>query len=105
MIFQISITSQDETTCFPCRHDQTVLEAAEENEIDLIHSCGIGMCGECAYRISDGKYLLGDGNIAGETFSENGLILTCVTYPRSDLKLVPAEEGSIEVYQPRRSGT
>ena len=88
---------------FTCRHNQTVLDAAEEANVELPISCGIGMCTECAAFLNEGDVELGEGSVCADECLERGYTLLCVTYPRSDLKLrADLDDNAEVVWQPQQ---
>ncbi len=46
---------------FPCPEDQTILEAAMDNDLDLPHSCMSGSCLTCPGLIKSGSVDQSDG--------------------------------------------
>jgi ferredoxin len=80
---------------FPCRSDQTVLAAAEDAGVDLPSSCCSGVCTACAARITEGQVHQPDAMGVKEELQEQGFALLCVSYPRSDLKLVAGQEDAL----------
>ena len=67
---------------FSCNSNKTILDAALEKKLELNFNCKTGKCHNCSATISSG--IVKDNN--GQTIDE-GQILTCCTYPQSDLKL------------------
>ena len=90
--FNIYVQSGSDHYNFPCRIDQTVLDAAEEAGVTFDSSCGVGMCTSCAARLVDGNVRLGEGHVSGDACLEEGLLLVCVAYPRSDLRIIKDPE-------------
>jgi len=87
---------------FTCRHNQTVLDAAEEANVKLPNSCGIGMCTECAALLNEGNVELGAGSVCADECLRKGFTLLCVTYPRSDLKLRADQDDCADfIWQPK----
>ncbi len=78
---EITILVDDEETTFKMKSDETILDAALENDLDVPYSCQGGICSSCIARIKEGKaemrknQILTDGEIA------EGLILTCQAQP------------------------
>ena len=100
--FNISVQSGSDHYNFPCRIDQTVLDAAEEASVTFDISCGVGMCTSCAVRLVEGNVRLGEGHVSGDECLEEGLLLVCVAYPRSDLRLIKdPEQIETNIFSPK----
>lgn len=80
---------------FPCRTDQTVLAAAEAAGVALPSSCCSGVCTTCAARILEGKVEQPDAMGVKAELQEDGFALLCVSYPRSDLRLLAGQEDAL----------
>ncbi len=66
------------------RGDKTILQAAMAKNIILPYSCRSGMCSSCKANCISGDIKMVDGHLLSDAEVENGYILTCVSFPRSE---------------------
>ncbi len=80
---EITLRVDDETTRFEMSNEQTILEAALDNDLDVPYSCQGGICSSCLARITEGEATMRQNNILTESEVAEGLILTCQAQPKT----------------------
>ena len=87
-MFSVVVEGLD--TVVPASADRSVLDACLTNGLALPYNCRSGECGECAARLVSGEIheLAGaDPATYTDAMRQGCLILTCLSYPRSDLRI------------------
>ena len=78
---KISILVDSEETTFEMSQQQTLLEAALKQGLDVPYSCQGGICSSCICRITEGAAEMKKNQILNDAEVAEGLTLACQAYP------------------------
>jgi ferredoxin len=90
--YTVEIHHQGTTHTIEVPEDQQILQAAYAAGVDLPSSCNAGVCTTCAAQILEGTVDQSEGMGVSPELQNEGYVLLCVAYPRSNLKIESEKE-------------
>ena len=96
--YKVTLLSEEHeiNSTIDCNDDVFVLDAAEENGIDLPYSCRAGACSTCAGKVEVVDSIdQSEQTFLDEDQTGDGFLLTCIAYPKTDCTILVHQEDEL----------
>ena len=88
---KIKILLDGDSHTFEMNTDETILDVAIDNDIDMPYSCQSGVCTACQGRLLVGSVEMDVSDGLSEQEIDDGYILSCQSNPSSDIVEIDIE--------------
>jgi ferredoxin len=93
--YTVELIHQGNTHTLQVPEDKTILSVADAAGLGLPSSCQAGVCTTCAAQILSGSVDQSEGMGVSLELQNQGYVLLCIAYPRTDLKIETEKEETV----------
>lgn len=84
---EVELVHHGEVVSLSVPDDEYILDAAEDEGLDLPYSCRQGQCTSCVGKVLDGEVDQSEGSALDPMQEDDGYALLCIAYPKSDCRV------------------